>query len=565
MKTKITLMLMFFISLINAQIREVSLEEKINHATEILEVRKISEYSDWDKDKHTIYTFHKMEVINSFKGTQESVITLVTQGGTVNDETISVCPNSVISEETNMIVMLVQDYRNSTSTNVCYRPYADSQSEFLLKDDKVISTFDQFDGNKTAFYNYIMSKTKNRIAIKEESKNSQKMSQATAIDPIIHISPTTITAGTGEVLTITGSGFGTSQGAKKIGFRDANSYAEFWSGANGFTVISWTDTEIKIRLHGTQTLGLTPGTGKIQMREYGSAPAIYSQETLVIRYSVIEAGNDLPLRHYDQNGNGGMTFTLNTQVAADLDLKNRFTEALDYWTCEANINWNVSDTTTSIEAFNSNDGVNAVFFSSTLSAGVLAQCSTVTYSTCPRIIKSLDIVINSTVNWNKLLTNPASNQSDLMSTLLHELGHGGGLNHIVNSSRTMNLSIGNGTTRRVLHQDEVDAGLFVQNLSVNQPLCGYSAMTNGVCLGLANENFETSHIAFHPNPTHDFVTLDKEVESVKVYTILGQQIFPETKVMATQTQIDFSNFPTGVYLIETIKDGAKATSKIIKE
>ena len=68
--------------------------------------------------------------------------------------------------------------------------------------------------------------------------------------------------------------------------------------------------------------------------------------------------------------------------------------------------------------------------------------------------------VSSSYTWNYTIGNPTSAQWDFESVITHELGHGVGLDHINNPTEVMFWSLPNGVTRRVLSPDEIEAGKY---------------------------------------------------------------------------------------------------------
>src|SRR3954470_9290841 len=81
----------FFATRVTAQLYKIELDEKINNSSLIIEGKVVSKKSFWN-DAHTmIYTANIIEVYKSFKGnTTEKTVEIVTQGGSVGTDAISV-------------------------------------------------------------------------------------------------------------------------------------------------------------------------------------------------------------------------------------------------------------------------------------------------------------------------------------------------------------------------------------------------------------------------------------------------------------------------------------------
>ena len=89
-----------------------------------------------------------------------------------------------------------------------------------------------------------------------------------------------------------------------------------------------------------------------------------------------------------------------------------------------------------------------------------------------------------------------------------------------------------------------------------------TALNNAI---LSNETFNLSKLNFkvYPNPANDFVTisLEGELKSVEVYSLQGQKI-----VTSTNSEINISNFTSGIYLIKVEdSNGNVSTQKIVKK
>ncbi len=70
-----------------AQMRELTLSEKIANATAIFEGKVIRKTSSWNAEHTLIYTFNTIEVYKIFKGNPSTLeIGIITEGGQVGDE-----------------------------------------------------------------------------------------------------------------------------------------------------------------------------------------------------------------------------------------------------------------------------------------------------------------------------------------------------------------------------------------------------------------------------------------------------------------------------------------------
>jgi hypothetical protein len=84
--------------------------------------------------------------------------------------------------------------------------------------------------------------------------------------------------------------------------------------------------------------------------------------------------------------------------------------------------------------------------------------------------------------------------------------------------------------------------------------------TNGNNLSV-KEIEGTTNYSFYPNPVQADLIIESTgnvIQTIKINSLLGQELFNKKDYNATTTTVDFSNFSKGIYFI-TIND-----SKIIK-
>ena len=80
------------------------------------------------------------------------------------------------------------------------------------------------------------------------------------------------------------------------------------------------------------------------------------------------------------------------------------------------------------------------------------------------------------------------------------------------------------------------------------------------CQTLSTEYINLETLAFYPNPTKNVVNLNKQMDKIEVYTILGSKI---TNIYNSK-EIDLSNYSSGVFLIKAFFEGKSITKRIIK-
>ena len=113
-----------------------------------------------------------------------------------------------------------------------------------------------------------------------------------------------------------------------------------------------------------------------------------------------------------------------------------------------------------------------------------------------------------------------------------------------------------GTGSNVVGQ--IGDGTFVQKNTFTYISCYPSA--------LSNEDFALNGLKVFPNPVNNKLnfSLEKEITTVSVYNLLGQEILSKS-LSNNETSIDVSNLSAGTYLVRVTSDNEIKTLKIIKE
>lgn len=96
--------------------------------------------------------------------------------------------------------------------------------------------------------------------------------------------------------------------------------------------------------------------------------------------------------------------------------------------------------------------------------------------------------------------------------------------------------------------------------------CSSAPLAVTVTVVLGNDAFDMNSFNLYPNPTSDFVTLQysNEITEISVLNLLGQMMLNK-KLNATETTIDFSNFPAATYFVKIVSEGKTKTVKVIKK
>ncbi len=510
MKEKIiflNLIFSFFImshSIAQCNIYELSLTEKVNNATNIFEGKVTSKTCFWNASHTLIFTSNIIDIYKVFKGdTAASQVEIITEGGTVGDEMhrVAPCLNLSVGDVGIFTAMASAVYNPQsaiTKTSV-FQCYGSLQGFFKydLVDQSATTPFKKYTNIQNDLYTAIENAIGKMYKVIRSFDANQSTSTSKALGSINSFSPTTITAGTNSVLTIDGSGFGASQGSSVVQFKNADD-----GGASYIPIpfasqyISWSDTEIKV------IVPSQAGTGTIRVV---AASTLTSSATLTISYAELNAtyqSNPYQTDHVNRNSAGGLTWQMYTGIDSNVPAKESFIRAMNTWRCTTHINW-IIGATTSVNTI-AGDGTNVIRFDigSELSAGVLGQCSSY-WAGCGNpatvwYVKELDMAIDDGTNWQFGPAAPTGSQYDLESVMLHELGHGHQLTHVINNADVMNYAIANATSKRILNSDDKAAGNDLMSRSVVANSCGPGPMTalTGQCaIGAPSAGFSATPVS----------------------------------------------------------------------
>ncbi|WP_205511044.1 IPT/TIG domain-containing protein [Longitalea arenae] len=480
-------------------LKELNLDQRTNKSDLIVEGKVTSQNSFWNNDHTMIYTSNLVEVYKVFKGmVTADEIEIITEGGVVGLDKIST--NSLLHlspGETGIFFCETPKHVKAlppTASAVSrYEAYGSKQGfiKYDLQHQEAADPFHKYHDVQNELYKHISPSLKytekKAFNIKSSSSNVNTLAAPMPL-AVTGFSPTTITAGTGSILTITGNSFGATQGSGYVQFRNADDGGASFISPLQSQYISWSDTEIRVQVPSNA------GTGVVRVVQ-GAVQT--SAATLTITYAHLNVDFDpgsgtvaYQPDHINDNGSGGYTWRMNTGFDANAAARASFVRAFDSWRCTGTeINWTIGATTAINDAVS--DGTNIICFDNAapLSAGVLGVCYTY-WSGCasgPTIqwfVSELDIIFDEgsniapTYTWEYGPATPSGTEYDFETVAVHELGHGHQLGHVISPGAIMHYAIFNGSANRTLGVNDLAGGNYVQARSEVANVCGPGAMTS---------------------------------------------------------------------------------------
>lgn len=436
---------------------KVTLNEKIDSSDLIFTGMVISQYSEWNTDHSLIITISDVQLVSVFKGaTNKGVIRVKTFGGKVgNDMMITSSLLDLSDKDYGMFFCSEEEH------SALYTVYSSKQGFIKYLNGQAIAPF----------YNAEISELEKVVQTEVGALSAVIGSNTPTPVPVsvvsnLSFSPPILTSGTGSLLTLSGSGFGTvgPDTLHYVAFANAdNGGAPSYIAPSTSSYVSWTDTMIVVQVP-------TPaGTGPIKI--FIDSVAQYTSSELIIPWAILNSGNNVIPSLVNLNGSGGQTWTFNSNMLSSG--ADPFNRAFDSWKCATGVNWIISGSTTSISAPNAVDGYNIVARGS-VPSGVLGVTYNY-YTSCNGTdwyVYAQDMIFRNTgVSWYYATGTPNGWQYDFESVALHELGHAHLLGHVVENQDPLYYAIGQGVAQRDLSFYNIVAGNFIMGISGVQNPC----------------------------------------------------------------------------------------------
>ncbi|RSK39310.1 choice-of-anchor Q domain-containing protein [Mangrovimonas spongiae] len=475
-----TLVCFAFMQLSYGQVIPLNLNKHFSQANVVVEGEITNSQSYWDTDKKNIYTSYTLSLAQVLKGNiNQEQIQIVVLGGEVNGQFLMASHTlklNIHDKGVFTLKPLISAKANPNfPVNQQFQSYAGAQSAFKYSpvNNSVKGLFNQFQ-SREAFYNTLRQTfTQASPLLQRTTASTQNQSSN-----ITSVTPNTVRAGAGDIITISGSSFGATPGT--VTFSNANDAGASQVVALSSQISSWTDTSIEVEVpYGA-------GTGNVYVITDGGSNTFSTPLNITYNLMNVSADNNMAylLNHIAQNSSDGYVWQMENSFYNNSAARETFIKSFNLWRCQSDINWQLGSTTTVNE--NANDDINIIRFANSgeMNSTTLGQCLT-RGSYCYPVgepdnrnyfIVELDIRFNPDFDWNYGPGNPTSSQVDFESVASHELGHGHNHGHVIDNTAMMHYSIAAGQVKRTLNQNDIDGANYMMSINTQATSGCYDTM-----------------------------------------------------------------------------------------
>ena len=441
-------------------------EQRVQLSTLVVEARVRDAQSFWDAGHQHLFTRHRLWVFALLKGQPADTtgLVLLTEGGCLGlDQQILTNTLHLVPGQRGVFFLMPAPWPGLPAAGHQLTPVGSQQGfiEINPTDGTAAEPFRTYSALDADFYQCLARLTGQVRRVLHPLPPPPTLAAArpagTLAPLVTGLSPASLPAGAGAVLTINGTGFGSSRGAGFVEFRNADDGGATRVKARETDYLTWVDTRIQVRVPSVASGGHPAGSGLVRVTTDGQLPA-ESQTALTIIYALtnVESTDGTILQrpnHIALNASGGISFQLGPSFGAGPTAA--WQRALASWRCSTGMNW--EGATGPVNAI-ADDGVNVVAFDqgAQLPAQVLGR-TTSYYRGCYAPngsvvfwVKELDMQFNDGANFQFGPGNAVSPQIDFETVAVHELGHAQQLGHLILPGAVMHYAVARGQNTRNL-------------------------------------------------------------------------------------------------------------------
>ena len=442
--------------------------ERAGKAALVVEAEILDARSFWDAGHRRIYTAHTVRVFSSLKGNAPTQLTVLTEGGTVGLDRHHLSNTLHLHPGDQGILFLEPSALSGTAVSA-WAVFGSSQG--------FIREYGPID---TGFYQQLAAATgqpRREVQPNERLHNSisrhiQPLAARGQAPVISSFSPAIIPAGTGAVLTISGSGFGAARGAGFVEFRNADNGGSSFVKPQESEYVSWNDTRIQVRVPALGQPTSPAGSGPVRVTTNDQQQAS-STASITVPYAVsavlaTQTNELVQPTPVNRNGRGGYSFRFEAGFAGNAAAVAAWRRALATWRCQTRMNWD-ADPQTRTNRGAAEDGENSVGFDqgAELPVGILGR-TTSYYRGCFKpngqlafTLHEIDMQFDDAATWQFGPAPAAGPQFDFESVVVHELGHAHQLAHVILPGAVMHYAVARAQTNRLISPNDVAGGRVV--------------------------------------------------------------------------------------------------------
>ena len=441
-------------------------EQRVRLSALVLEAQVRDAQSFWDVGHRHLFTRHRLQVFSLLKGQPADTtgLVLLTEGGRFGlDQQILTNTLQLAPGQRGVFFLTPAAWPGLPATGRLLTPIGSQQGfiEVNPTDGTAAEPFRTYPALDAAFYQGIARLTGQARQVLQPLPALLKLPAgrpAGTLAPLVAgLSPTSLPAGVGAVLTITGSGFGSSRGAGFVEFRNADDGGATRVKAREADYLAWTDTRVQVRVASAASGGHPAGSGLVRITTDGQLMA-ESLTAVTVLYALtnVESTDGTILQHPNhvaQNASGGISFQLGPNFVAGPTAA--WQRARASWRCNTGMNW---DGAAGLSNAIADDGANVVAFDQGAQLPTLVLGRTTSYyrgcyapnGSVVFWVKEIDMQFDDAANFQFGPANAVSPQIDFETVAVHELGHAQQLSHLILSGAVMHYAVARGQNARTL-------------------------------------------------------------------------------------------------------------------
>ena len=447
----------------------------------VVEAQVLDARSFWDAGHGRLFTRHRLRVFALLKGevADTAGLVVVTEGGRLGlDQQILTNTLRLVAGQQGIFFLTPTTWPGVSGS--AFTPFGSEQGfiAFNPVEGSAAEPFRKYPALDAAFYQQITRLTgqpRRVLLVNPALAPVAPPGRRGTLAPLItSLSPLSLPAGRGAVLTINGSGFGTSRSTGFVEFKNADDGGATRVKAREADYLTWTDTQIQVRVpsvaNGGQPAsnGHPAGSGLVRVttaaQQTGESPG---PVTIIYALTNVENTDGTILQrpnHIARNASGGISFGFGPNFTANPAVPAAWQRALATWRCQTGMNWDVGPAASTNTIADDDQNTVAFDVGAQLPALVLAR-TTSYYRGCFAPsgevvfwVKEIDMQFDDAAVFQFGPLPPITPQIDFETVAVHELGHAQQLGHLILPGAVMHYAIARGQNTRTLNPGSDVAG-----------------------------------------------------------------------------------------------------------